>query len=158
MGSSVACIHVSLLQMLRGGMFLREGWLFLSWSLVLWSPVPVCFHLLHLDGAEDKEKCSASTRAEQTPWGNGRRLRFYVSAEDSVEQVASGAVGGVTVLQVWGTRAITAKDVQLLETSCVYDLQKRRRKGPGSPQKVGGVNGSTSFCQVMETLPVLNSA
>lgn len=52
------------------GTFLREGWIFLSWSLVLWSPVPVCFHLLHLDGAEDKKKRSASTRAEQTPRGN----------------------------------------------------------------------------------------
>lgn len=62
-----------------------------------------------------------------------RKLCFYVSAEDSMEQFASGAAGGLTPVQVWRTRPISAKDVQLLKTSCVYYLQ-RRRTGSGSLQ------------------------
>lgn len=38
---------------------LGEEFLFMSW--LLQSPAPVCFHLQHLDDAEEKEKPSAST-------------------------------------------------------------------------------------------------
>lgn len=59
----------------------------------------------------------------QTLSGN-RKLHFYVSAEDSMEQFAPGAVRGLTPVQVWRTRPISAKDIQLLKTSCVYYLEK----------------------------------
>lgn len=50
---------------------------------------------------------------------------IYVSAEDSVEQVTSGAVGGLTPVQVWWARPVGPKHIQLLEASGVYYLQKR---------------------------------
>lgn len=69
----------------------------------------------------------------QTLRGN-RKLRFYVSAEESMEQFTSGAVRGLTPVQVRRTRPIRAEDIQLLKTSCVYYLEKRGRTGPGSRQ------------------------
>lgn len=82
-----------------------------------------------------------------------------MSAEESVEQFASGTVGGMTPVQVWRTRSVGAEDVQLLKTSRVDYLKQRRTTGPGSLQTAAvEVCGSTSLCQVMGTLPVLNLA
>lgn len=82
-----------------------------------------------------------------------------MSAEESVEQFASGAVGGMTPVQVWRTRSIGTEDVQLLKTSRVDYLKQRRPTGPGSLQMAAvEICGSTSLCQVMGTLPVLNLA
>lgn len=64
-GWAVGWPHVSLLQVMCAGMFLREEFLFMCW--LLQSPASVCFHLQHLDDAEKKEKPSTSTWTAQTP-------------------------------------------------------------------------------------------
>lgn len=61
----VGCILVSLMQVSCAGMFLTEECLFLSW--LLQSAAAVCFHLQHLDDAEEREKTSTSTGTTPPP-------------------------------------------------------------------------------------------
>lgn len=49
-----------------------------------------------------------------------------MSAEDSVQQAAFGALGGLGPVQVWGARTNRAKNIQLPETSRLYHLQGRQ--------------------------------
>lgn len=149
---AVGCPRVSLMQVLWAGMF--QEFLFMSW--LHQSPAPVCFHRQHLDDAEEKEKPSTSTWTTQTPPSQYRKLHLRVC----------GRFGGAGY--VWGCRGTDTFPGLVSETR-----QRQRHSAPRSIRcllsteednwgsvEARGANlyGSTSFCQVMGTLPVLNLA
>lgn len=66
---------------------------------------------------------------DNTPLGS------YVSAENSVQQAAFGALGRLRLVQVRSSGPPGAKDIQFLEASRLYELQ--RREGEGRRGRVG---------------------
>lgn len=58
-------------------------------------------------------------------------MYLYVSAEDSVKQVAYGALGGLRPVEVWRSGSVGAKNVLLLKTSRLDQLERRGWEGIG---------------------------
>lgn len=50
-----------------------------------------------------------------------------MSAEDSVQEAAFGALGGLGPVEVWRSGSLRAKNVQLPETPRLYHLQRSRK-------------------------------
>lgn len=88
----------------------------------------------------------------------------HMSAEESGQQAAFGHLWGLGPVQVRRPSPTRTKNIQLLETVHVDDLEERGRQmwrtgeGLWTGEEVTRLAGSglTSFCQLMETLPVLN--
>lgn len=71
----------------------------------------------------ERARCIWPRKHSHTPLGS------YVSAEDSVQQAAFGALGRLRVVQVRSSGPPGAKDIQFLEASRLYELQRREGKG-----------------------------